>query len=305
MPNVSYRAYSAGDYLTLERWQREYMADWEYIVGKTKKLKLEAGKFYRTRDGRKVGPLFDNESNAYPFASRVEWGSSFVERQEWCADGSFHFSRVEAPHDLVAEWDDTAAWAQHVADSRPTTVQGPYTVQDVVDAARRDSETELQRLVRVANEGAAAMQRLGGNDAVECRRPGRYWGPYSTCPGVIDSRELEFRLRPRPAFEPFYVGRCTRSHPHDEPCGSWKVCLSDDGKTLSVGCKQFDARDLADGIRQLQLFGGMYALTAGGTIRVMRDGLRLEAAQNHALSWPDADRILAALEKYFGAKEAA
>jgi hypothetical protein len=82
----------------------------------TPTLTIEAGKFYRTRDGRKVGPITRGGPGAFEFwvAPRLE-GSAW--RQAWFEDGSFwpvgspHRNTSNAERDLVAEWVEPAVEA--------------------------------------------------------------------------------------------------------------------------------------------------------------------------------------------------
>lgn len=63
-------------------------------------LKIESGKFYRTRDGRKVGPMRDDGCGLF--------GAEGFNFKEWYDNGRCHtdLSRT-TPKDLVAEWQDT------------------------------------------------------------------------------------------------------------------------------------------------------------------------------------------------------
>lgn len=72
-------------------------------------LTIEAGKFYRTRDGRKVGPVVES-GGSWPFRGEIE-GKSAAAFQ---ADGKCPFF---PDYDLVAEWVDepTAKPAEPVA----------------------------------------------------------------------------------------------------------------------------------------------------------------------------------------------
>lgn len=77
-------------------------------------MQIEAGKFYRTRDGRKVGPMRDNCNTVF------KWRSG---EQTWTDEGSFNHG-WEANNDLIAEWTDepdetTAAIRGVIAASEP------------------------------------------------------------------------------------------------------------------------------------------------------------------------------------------
>ena len=67
-------------------------------------LKLEVGKFYRTRDGRKVGPmLIWNDRAQYPWSDDMEDGTDV-----WTPSG-LSCPNAEGPPDIVAEWTDAPA----------------------------------------------------------------------------------------------------------------------------------------------------------------------------------------------------
>ncbi len=62
-------------------------------------MKIEAGKYYRTRDGRKVGPMIDR--NPKPW-DRTKWRD--VGGRCWHENGE-HFKEMKKPNlDLIAEW---------------------------------------------------------------------------------------------------------------------------------------------------------------------------------------------------------
>ena len=68
-------------------------------------MKIEAGKYYRTRDGRKVGSM------AYmPEGRHSEFPWVDPEGNAWKANGHFSlFDDGESVHDLIAEWTDEPA----------------------------------------------------------------------------------------------------------------------------------------------------------------------------------------------------
>jgi hypothetical protein len=64
-------------------------------------MKIEAGKYYLTRDGRKVGPMNYKWSDIVEFNGNVWWRD----------DGSV-YKRKETPRDLVAEWtEESIKWS--------------------------------------------------------------------------------------------------------------------------------------------------------------------------------------------------
>lgn len=71
-------------------------------------MKIEVGKYYRTRDGRKVGLMAENDGRfGYEFRF-VSEDTGLTFSPAWRADGTFnpHSKQVSDPCDIVAEWHD-------------------------------------------------------------------------------------------------------------------------------------------------------------------------------------------------------
>lgn len=73
-------------------------------------MKIEEGKFYRTRDGRKVGPMeVGGLVGEWDFEADVD-GQRTIDGTycAWRADGSFDPLDRKTPHrlDLISEWSD-------------------------------------------------------------------------------------------------------------------------------------------------------------------------------------------------------
>ena len=69
-------------------------------------LQIEAGKYYRTRDGRKVGPMFvgrDGEYSGFPWTDRDS--NEFGRWSQEGEDGETYMMG-EADGDLIAEWQE-------------------------------------------------------------------------------------------------------------------------------------------------------------------------------------------------------
>ena len=74
-------------------------------------MKLEAGKYYKTRDGRKakivseISPSpFNHTVSTYPF---MGWVEGYTAAISWTAQGSYieqDWSKADSDSDLVAEW---------------------------------------------------------------------------------------------------------------------------------------------------------------------------------------------------------
>lgn len=66
-------------------------------------MRVETGKTYRTRDGRKVGPMGQTEWSGGK--ELIAGPDSFGSRRLWWIDGRGN-AGYETPEDLVAEWTD-------------------------------------------------------------------------------------------------------------------------------------------------------------------------------------------------------
>lgn len=82
-------------------------------------LQIEKGKFYRTRDGRKVGPMTrvaDSATYSPPWAwtNAPDGHLGSDEHYLWRDDGTeaWLLYYTESPHDLIAEWvDEYPVWS--------------------------------------------------------------------------------------------------------------------------------------------------------------------------------------------------
>jgi len=68
-------------------------------------MKIEAGKFYKTRDGRKVGPMDWVDSRFTSIPSAGYWKDD--ERRSWYENGRITWEGEELPGDIISEWQDT------------------------------------------------------------------------------------------------------------------------------------------------------------------------------------------------------
>jgi hypothetical protein len=149
-------------------------------------------------------------------------------------------------------------------------------------------ESELERLVREANAGLAALETLrkhaGDVEITDDMSGTSTWSPLSPEHRVALPRVL--RVKPKPSFEPFRVSIADDRN--------WLVCL-DEGE-LCIGCQKFNAKEFVSAIRRSQ--DGSPDATLGVLSGHLMIGARKFVKWNdHKLSWEDADRILAALEK--------
>jgi hypothetical protein len=160
------------------------------------------------------------------------------------------------------------------------------TLPDYYDLAL---ESELERLVRVANEGADAVHELSL----------KYWCDYET-------REHRYVVKPKPTFEPFYVGPLSCTAPHSycgqalPSCtleGQWLVSLTDNFLSINFGARtyRFKAYDLMCALSDLTKNSTEFAVVSNWKLGCMREGICVDGRWQ--ISWSDADRILAELEK--------
>jgi hypothetical protein len=145
------------------------------------------------------------------------------------------------------------------------------------------NESELERLVRVANEGALASYRLRtefGHE-IEFKNNGSYknWTPCHEI--TFSGTTAEYRIKQKPKFEPFVVG------------SGWQVKL--EGDMLHIGCQKFNATSFKKAVKGAET--GLItdrSVLAGVPMTGSRSGIEWDG---HRMLWSDADKILAALEK--------
>ena len=79
-------------------------------------LTIQAGKFYKTRDGRKVGPMKSSgRTYDYFWTDGKPRDPADYYSRDWCDDGTFHKSKPNHPLDLISEWPDTTATTTNTA----------------------------------------------------------------------------------------------------------------------------------------------------------------------------------------------
>lgn len=93
-------------------------------------MQIEAGKYYKTRDGRKAGPMKPNDGSLY----RTEFAFYTDESPDgrgaaWRADGSYdpHTASEKDDCDIVAPWEDSPV--REV--TRREIVPGTYGIVEV------------------------------------------------------------------------------------------------------------------------------------------------------------------------------
>lgn len=88
-------------------------------------VKLEVGKYYKTRDGRKVGPMQERCDDrclaTYVFNDGI---------MAWTDEGVYNLTRTDHPNDIVSEWSEPvmgyyAVTANYLDVPPPTFKTGP------------------------------------------------------------------------------------------------------------------------------------------------------------------------------------
>jgi hypothetical protein len=162
------------------------------------------------------------------------------------------------------------------------------------------SETELQRLVRTANEGLRAFKTIADkyDDQVNHRDlPGTLGSSMFRTSKVVKSISRidlgphmeaifngrgELFVEKKPTFTPFKVGK------------GWEVKLSEDGKTLTIGCRKYEAKVVRSAFQELT--------SERAFVYEHNPKLKFHASRNGVyenqefISWADAEKILKSLE---------
>jgi len=102
---------------------------------------VEQGKYYKTRDGRKVGPMVKGILSVWPFEAKEDGNDrAFGTRTAWRLDGTFdpHSSRSAHALDLVALWQEPTSQGPVRTKTVKEVVPGMYS-GIVVDGGGDDS----------------------------------------------------------------------------------------------------------------------------------------------------------------------
>lgn len=81
-------------------------------------MQLEEGKFYRARDGSKIGPM-SFIGSVHP-SDHWPWTAYSPERKEyWRHNGLLHNEATPSPYDLLEEWIEPKTLSTNLIDHRP------------------------------------------------------------------------------------------------------------------------------------------------------------------------------------------
>ena len=99
-------------------------------------MQLEVGKYYKTRDGRKVGPMIDLDNGC-----NDPWKAYLPgEEVTYWRDSGSHWGDIR-PSDLIAEWTDEPA---------PGTLSSETIDHIAIDSLRHHYATEMEPLQKEA-----------------------------------------------------------------------------------------------------------------------------------------------------------
>lgn len=123
-------------------------------------LKIEAGKYYKTRDGRKVGPIISDGMH-WRVKDRIDPDEVF----DWYENGKF--SRIrDSDNDIISEWqDETQSPIRTV--TRREIVAGNYGLIQIFDNGCMYIETDTytaeqcREAAHILNQIAEVLQENG------------------------------------------------------------------------------------------------------------------------------------------------
>ncbi len=116
-------------------------------------MQLEVGKFYKTREGRKVGPMqeFDSYKNLHPWESNGEL---------WADDGTSYLGEYP-DSDIIAEWHDEPVSPVRTV-TRKEIVPGTYGSLEVLRSGlyriMTDNAAELRAAIATLTQIAEALE---------------------------------------------------------------------------------------------------------------------------------------------------
>ncbi|MBO9108938.1 hypothetical protein J5288_09495 [Agrobacterium sp. S2/73] len=129
-------------------------------------LKIEAGKFYKTRDGRKVGPMVEDKwhDRRYGWTVAHEFNAEYG--KAWRGDGTFH-PDVGTQHgaDLIAEWIDEPAAKASNDNTTPK-----FKVGDIVKRSRGFMPHQRLRITKAEGERYSVEWLVGGPGSIDTWR---------------------------------------------------------------------------------------------------------------------------------------
>jgi len=120
---------------------------------------IETGKFYRTRDGRKVGPIDHNGFGVY---------GSPEHPNHWYENGLSFSSNEQLPTDLIAEWvDEPLATASADAASNDNAPVAKFKVGDIVKRSGGFMPHHRLRITKAVGDRYSVEWLEGGPGSID------------------------------------------------------------------------------------------------------------------------------------------
>lgn len=172
-------------------------------------MKIEAGKFYRTRDGRKIGPMEKSGSIDYPFTSPASCLT-------YSPEGRFNIHHKKDSLNLIEEWTDPIVSRAEPDNPHYGEGVGFATRKDFVESciAEPDAPKTVRRIdgkpltwgeMLDEHKGALLLGAFNGEEieAIDPNDPSDNWetaGPYAKSRYQFVSM-LAYRIKPSPVRE--------------------------------------------------------------------------------------------------------
>lgn len=128
---------------------------------KGNEMKIEAGKYYKTRDGRKVGPIKDYEDKIYYKASFSDGKWTYLDNGFWSGGDGDKDGRY-----LITEWQDEAPSPIRTV-TRREIVAGNYGLIQIFDNGCMYIETDsytadqCREAAHILNQIAEVLEENG------------------------------------------------------------------------------------------------------------------------------------------------
>ncbi len=131
-------------------------------------VKIEEGKFYKTRDGRKAGPIVIHFGREHAGAEGFRDDHWYISTNRYYSEMSGRTSiRGESPDDLIEEWQDPTPTTPIRTITRREIVPGDYGVvgvtQDcnIVIYKSKYTPEELREAAHILNQIAEYLESEG------------------------------------------------------------------------------------------------------------------------------------------------
>lgn len=130
-------------------------------------LTIETGKYYRTRDGRKVGPMSDEGDRAYDTDEKCLAAYINGDHRLFRADGGRHLFG-KAHLDLIAEWvDEPLATASTDAASNDNVPVATFKVGDIVKRSGGFMPHQRLRITKAVGDRYSVEWLEGGPGSID------------------------------------------------------------------------------------------------------------------------------------------